>query len=120
MAIEKIGLGPDESEKTQSPVKEEDLRFSRDLQKVAGEFEKVLLKYMVDQMFASVESLAGGHSYERSLWQDHFTAELASSISENTSLGISEAIYSQLTRQITGPEPEQKTEQTGEEDASPD
>jgi len=76
--------------------------FSGDLNKIkeaSKEFEKIFIKYLVDNMYKPVEIFNEDNSYENLIWQDFFNDEIASKISENFNLGISDAIYKQIASQ---------------------
>lgn len=76
--------------------------FSGDLNKIkeaSKEFEKIFIKYLVDNMYKPVEIFNEDNGYENLIWQDFFNDEIASKISENFNLGISDAIYKQIASQ---------------------
>lgn len=67
------------------------------IKEIGKEFENFFIKYLVDNMYKSVEVFSEDVGFERVIWQDFLNTELASKISEKYDLGISEAIYRQIT-----------------------
>lgn len=67
------------------------------IREYSNHIEGYFLKFLIDEMWSSVESLGQGYALERGLCQDMLNQELALQISANIDLKIGESIYQQLT-----------------------
>lgn len=67
------------------------------LREACREFEQIFIKYLIDSMWSSVEVLSDGFSNERSMWQEMLNNEIAKEVSRDSRLGISDAIYLQIS-----------------------
>lgn len=67
------------------------------LKKACTEFEQIFLKYMVDNMWSSVDIIRGEQTTEKAVWQDFFNSEIARTIAESNITGISDMLYLQLS-----------------------
>lgn len=70
----------------------------RKIRQACDEFENIFVKMMVDKMWSSVNLFNEEISFETEIWQDTFTAQVASEISQSSDIGISEAIYTQIIK----------------------
>jgi len=70
----------------------------KEIRQACDDFENIFVKMMVDKMWSSVNLFKEDISFESEIWQDTFTAQIAEEISQNSNIGISEAIYSQILK----------------------
>ena len=72
---------------------------SKNPEKVARDFEALLLKQMIDSMWSSVpkDGLLSG-SNEEEMYRDMLNQALASSISEGRGIGVKEVILKDINR----------------------
>ncbi len=104
MEVNGISAVNNENSEVQSSLKVNNSNFSEALsteknrlKEACTEFEQIFLKYMVDKMWSSVDTIRGEQTTEKAVWQDFFNSEIAKTIAESNITGISDMLYLQLS-----------------------
>lgn len=90
-----------EAIKAQADVKalEKSVPLSKNPEKVAQQFESMLVKQMIDSMWSTVpkQGLLSG-SQEEALYRDMLNEALANSISEGKGMGVKDVIFKDINK----------------------